>query len=54
MSKKRDRGVMRSDGRITIPAKWRKELGLEEDAFYEIEVYGKDKILVTFLTVRRE
>lgn len=54
MTDLRDRGVLRSDGRITVPAKWRKKLGIEDDAFYEIEVYGEDKILITFLTVRRE
>lgn len=52
MSKLRDRGVLRSDGRITIPARWRKKLGLDDDAFYEIEVYGKDKILITFLKIK--
>ncbi len=54
MTKMRERGVLRSDGRITVPAKWREELKLEDDAFYEIEVYSKDKILITFLTVKRE
>lgn len=46
----REKGVLRSDGRITIPDKMRKELDLKEGTFWMMEVYGKkkDKILITF------
>lgn len=44
------RGVIRKDGRVVIPKEVRSRLGLSEETFYELEVYGKDKILITVIT----
>lgn len=41
-------------GRILIPGWIREELKIEEGRIGEIEVYGKDKILVTLLGGRKE
>jgi len=40
---------VRTQGRIVIPDKLRKELGVEAGTFYEMETYGKDKLLITFI-----
>lgn len=48
MGKLKARGVLGSDGRITIKDSIRKGLGLKEGTFWQMEVYGKDKILITF------
>lgn len=47
MGNLRERGIVRSSGRITIPKDIREKLGIKEGTFYEMEVYGKDKILIT-------
>jgi AbrB family looped-hinge helix DNA binding protein len=44
----KERVVVKTDGRITIPLNMRKALGIEENSFLELEIY-KDKILITVL-----
>jgi len=47
--KKRYKGVIPADGRITIPKDVREALKIEEDTYYFIEIYGKNKILITII-----
>ena len=51
---KRFRGLMGAQGRITIPDAIREELGIERGTFFEGEVYGEDKILITFIKYKRD
>jgi len=45
---------MDAKGRILIPKWIRDELGLKKRALAEIDVYGNDKILLTFLSKGEE
>jgi len=47
--KKRYKGIIPPDGRITIPVAVRKALNIQDNTFYFIELYGKDKILITII-----
>jgi len=42
------RGVLGSDRRITIPSEWKDKI--PDESFYELELYGDSKVLVTFFT----
>jgi len=46
------RGVLGSDRRITIPGEWKDKI--PDGTFYEIELYGGDKVLITFFVVGKE
>jgi len=45
--KLRSRLIVSTQGRITIPEEIRKKLDIKKDTFLEMEVYGKNKILIT-------
>lgn len=47
----RERGQVISGFRVTILEKIRKELNIQLKDFYEMETYGKDKVLITFFKV---
>jgi bifunctional DNA-binding transcriptional regulator/antitoxin component of YhaV-PrlF toxin-antitoxin module len=46
------RGVVISNGRITIHYTIRKQLQIKDGDFYEQEAYGNDKVLVTFFKTK--
>ena len=43
------RGVLGSDRRITIPKNWKDKF--PDGIFYELEIVGDNKILVTFYAI---
>lgn len=47
----RERGIIRKQGRLTIPKRIREQLGIKNGTYYEMEVYGKkkDKLLITIM-----
>ena len=47
--KLRCRLLVSTQGRITVPEEIREELQIKKDTLLEIEVHGKDKILITVL-----
>ena len=50
----RERGVVKSKYRIVLPKRIREELKIKVGDYYEMETYGKDKILITFFKVRKD
>lgn len=50
----RSRLMVSTQERITIPEEIREKLGIKEGTFLEMEIYGKDKILIRILGFRPE
>jgi len=47
----RERGQVISGCRVTIPDTIKKKLDIRKGDFFEMEVYGNEKILITFFKV---
>ena len=50
----RSRLMVSTQERITIPEEIREKLGIKEGTFLEMEIYGKDTILIRILGFRPE